>query len=189
LHRDVQVPRSTGMCESGHCTGMCRCREAQGKDCSLQSFCISSIPGGQMCESGHCTGMCRCREAQDVRERPWPRTFQSVFPSAFASKLAPTNIFLKPWIAGVALAANIPDRRTSEYRPSSQSKLVPGTVFPGGYRQSPRIASTVSCSAAEVSASAGTGSAVTSSIRDQKRVMSRNGFDIAAPSLRLKKLP
>jgi len=37
---------------SGHCTGTCRCREAHGKDCSRQSFCISSIPGGQMCESG-----------------------------------------------------------------------------------------------------------------------------------------
>ena len=33
---------------SSHCTGMCRCREAQGKDCSRQSFCISSIPGGQI---------------------------------------------------------------------------------------------------------------------------------------------
>ena len=35
-----------------HCPGTCRCREAQGKDCFLQSICISSIPGGQMCESG-----------------------------------------------------------------------------------------------------------------------------------------
>jgi hypothetical protein len=30
MHMDVLVPRSTGMCESGQCTGMCWCREAQG---------------------------------------------------------------------------------------------------------------------------------------------------------------
>ena len=44
---------------SGHCTGTCRCREAHGKDCSRQSFCISSIPGGQI-----------------VRERPLHRDVQ-----------------------------------------------------------------------------------------------------------------
>jgi len=44
----IEAPDRRG----GHCTRTCRCREARGKDCSLQSFCISSIPGGQMCESG-----------------------------------------------------------------------------------------------------------------------------------------
>ena len=77
LHRDVQVPRSTGMCESGHCTGMCRCREAQARIVPYNPFAFPplhrdvQVPRSTwMCESGH-------PWRSDVRERPWPRTFQS----------------------------------------------------------------------------------------------------------------
>jgi hypothetical protein len=31
MHMEVLVPQSTGTCESGQCTGMCWCREAQGR--------------------------------------------------------------------------------------------------------------------------------------------------------------
>jgi len=53
MYKDVQVPRSTGMCGSGQCTWMYRCREAQG--CAG----AANVHG--------CTGAARHK---DVRE--WP---------------------------------------------------------------------------------------------------------------------
>ena len=143
------------MRRSGHCTGMCRCREAQARivpdnpfafppslevRCAratlaaniperkaerrirgqARSYKILSKPRsvGAAIAQGR-AGVAKHRQGlfptillhflhpwrSDVRERPWPRTFQSVKPNAeFAGKPAPTRFLSKPRSVGAAIA-------------------------------------------------------------------------------------
>jgi len=109
-------------CRSGHCTGMCRCREAHGKDCSRQSFCISSIAQGSAGAAKH----------MDVRERPSLEvrcaraTLAANLPERKAKRrirgqARSYRILSKPRIAGATLAASLPERSTRRVREQARS--------------------------------------------------------------------
>ncbi len=94
---------------SGHCTGrcrcreaqgcaraaiatwMCRCREAQGKDCSYNPFAFPPSLEVRCARTAIAQGRAGAAKHRDVQERPWPRIFQSArVNGGFASKLVPT---------------------------------------------------------------------------------------------------
>ncbi len=88
MYRDVRVPRVQDAYERPSAALILGSTEGdlQGKDCSQQSFCIPTIPGGQMSE-----GTTPGREEVELRQEQQPRAMQEQLPRRKSKTVKSTN--------------------------------------------------------------------------------------------------